>query len=419
MAEQPEFRPPNFTIQEASQYKADIDSSVALLGRIGAAFAPHEKPSIAEISEVTTIADVSGNLDGAWFTINAPSQGFYVWFNATDVSGTLDPGLSGLTGIQVDFTTDDSASTIAAALNTAVDAQALFNSSVASDIVTISSRDQGAVTDLADGLSGNATGFGLAVTVQGGDGPNDLTIEIDAGYVIQGSIPITVNAASFSPSAPATNPRIDRVIVNLLNGEVLLVTGTEAASPNPPGISIDIPALVVCQYRLETSTTILTNSLITDERSAVRTGSGILNQLGVVSTRAGVTGSLLFTAIPNDTLRAIKQRAVRVIAFGTKSGTAATVTLEWRISGPTTVFSITMGANVTRWHTELVITPWNDTNSYFSFTYIDDDGTPQVLVDNKLQAITVTSDDSIFLFVSSINGADTIVQNGAVGFAIQ
>jgi len=281
MAEQPEFRPSNFTIQEASQYKADIDSSIALLGRIAAAFAAHEKPSIAEVSEVTTVADVAGNLDGKYFTLSAPSEDFYVFLNSLDTSGIPDPGLSGATGIQVDYSDDDSAATIAAAINAAVDAEALLNSSVSGAIVTISNRDQGSATDISDGLSGNATGFGFVIPTQGGDGPDDLSVHIDAGYVsndplVSGNNGLEEIAAqiisegSGSILAPTTNPRIDRIVIDIISGTAELVSGTEAASPVAP----DIPTGKTpnCQFRLETSTTIITNSLIIEERVVVEYG---------------------------------------------------------------------------------------------------------------------------------------------------
>ena len=274
MSEQPEYRPPNFTIQEASQYKADIDSSIALLGRIGAAFAPHEKPAIAEISEVTTIADVAGNLDGTYFTLSSPTTDFYVWFNATDLSGSSDPGLSGATGIQIDYTSDDSAATIAAAMNAAIDALAELNSSVASDIVTISNRDQGSATDIVD----IDTGFSFAIITQGGDGPDDLSLYIDEGFILNnpnlsgnnGMDTIAsqiISEGSGGIEAPGVNPRIDRVVINPDTGVYELVSGTEAISPTPP----DLPPEKIpnCQFRLETSTTILRNSLITDERVAI------------------------------------------------------------------------------------------------------------------------------------------------------
>ena len=269
MSEQPEYRPPNFTVQEASQYKADIDSSIALLGRIAAAFAPHEKPAIAKISEVTTVADVAGNLDGTYFTFSSPTTDFYIWFNATDLSGSSDPGLSGATGIQIDYTSDDSAATIAAAMNTAIDAQAELNSSVASDIVTISNRDQGSATDIVD----IDTGFSFAIITQGGDGPDDLDVYIDAGYVLNNAVGgdngLEEIAAQtiLSISAPSVNPRIDRIVIDSGTGVAELVAGSEAVNPIIP----DLPAgkFLCCYITLQTTTTIITNSLITDERISI------------------------------------------------------------------------------------------------------------------------------------------------------
>ena len=270
-----QYRPPNVLLQEGSAYKADIDSSLTSVGRIAAAYLAHEKPEIAEVSKITLIDDVSGNLDGTYFFLFTPTVDFYIWFNATDISGLLDPGLSGATGIRIDFVTDDLAATIAATMNAIIDAQALLNSFVSGDEVTISNRDDGAVTDISDGLSGNATGFSFLVLIQGGDGPTDLSIHIDAGYVLNDSdlsgnngleeiAAQTIEEGSGGILAPSVNPRIDRIVVDIATGVAELVGGAEAASPVAP----DVPEGKApnCQFRLEVSSTILTDTLITDER---------------------------------------------------------------------------------------------------------------------------------------------------------
>lgn len=285
-----EYRPPNSTIQEASQYKADIDSSITLLGRIASAFAPHEKREISEVSIVTTVADIGGSLDGTFFTLFSGKDvvQYYVWFDASDISGSNDPGISGATGIQINYLTGDSSTSIATALNTVLDAHADFNSSLGvlsgtADEVTISAVVAGSATDLSDGVgSGLATGFDFIVSTQGGDGPDDLTVHIDAGFVLNdpaasgnnGLEEIGVqslgDASPYLITAPSTNPRIDRIVLDVVSGVASVVAGMESASPVAPDVPIGkIPN---CQVILQTSTTIITNSLITDERPVVSYG---------------------------------------------------------------------------------------------------------------------------------------------------
>ncbi len=289
-----QYRPPNVLLQEGSAYKADIDSSIASVGRIAASYLPHEKREIAEVSKVTLVDDASGSsLDGTHFFINTPTIDFYIWFNAVDVSGLPDPAFSGLTGLKVDFTTSDLASTIAATMNSIIDAQALMNSSVDGDEVTISNRDEGSVTDLSDGLSGSATGFTFIVLTQGEDGPDDLSVHIDAGYVLDdpfasGNNGIEEIAAQIIPEgsgsivAPTTFPRIDRIVIDVETGVAELVGGAEAASPVAP----DIPSGKAsnCQFILQTTTTLITDALITDERAQATYGLVYTSSIIIIPT---------------------------------------------------------------------------------------------------------------------------------------
>jgi len=94
--------------------------------------------------------------------------------------------------------------------------------------------------------------------------PN-MTVRLDAGMVFQGGTLTEVAAQNTGTiTAPAANPRIDRVVIAQLNGVVSVITGTEAGSPVPPAI----PAgkLPVAQVLLQTTTTEIINSMITDER---------------------------------------------------------------------------------------------------------------------------------------------------------
>ncbi len=96
-----------------------------------------------------------------------------------------------------------------------------------------------------------------------------MTIKVDAGYIIHADGTLTTVAAQSTGTitAPVGNPRIDRVILNPSTGAVSVVTGTPAASPSAPAITAGY--LPICQIALTTSTTAITNSMITDERTHV------------------------------------------------------------------------------------------------------------------------------------------------------
>jgi len=94
--------------------------------------------------------------------------------------------------------------------------------------------------------------------------PN-MTVRIDAGVLFNGVTLSEVAAQSTGTiTAPVTNPRIDRVVIDGITGDASIVTGVEAASPTPPAIPSG--KLPCAQVALTTSTTVITNADITDER---------------------------------------------------------------------------------------------------------------------------------------------------------
>lgn len=93
----------------------------------------------------------------------------------------------------------------------------------------------------------------------------DLTVGVDAGFVWEsGSLTNVAAQTSGAVSAPTTNDRIDRVVLDADTGTISIVTGTEAATPSAPAI----PAgkLPCAQIYLEPAQTQIFNADITDER---------------------------------------------------------------------------------------------------------------------------------------------------------
>jgi hypothetical protein len=96
------------------------------------------------------------------------------------------------------------------------------------------------------------------------DTPN-MTVRVDAGALFVDGARVEVAAQSTGViTAPVTNPRIDRVVIDNETGAVSMVTGVEAADPDPPAIPEG--KLPVAQVALATDTTEITNDLLTDER---------------------------------------------------------------------------------------------------------------------------------------------------------
>ncbi|MES2055813.1 MAG: hypothetical protein V4564_07745 [Pseudomonadota bacterium] len=97
--------------------------------------------------------------------------------------------------------------------------------------------------------------------------PN-MTILLDAGHVYAAAASALTEVAQQTTStitAPVTHPRIDRIVVDAGTGVYQIVAGTEATSPAAPAI----PAgkIPVCQALLQTTSTTITNSMLTDERA--------------------------------------------------------------------------------------------------------------------------------------------------------
>ena len=104
-----------------------------------------------ETAETIDCKDLS-DPDGTYFTINTAKDAIqnYVWFDLD--AGSSDPAPAGLTGIEVDVTSGDSASTIATAVAAALDALGGYEASASGTVVSVNrpSGSVGETTDTAD-----------------------------------------------------------------------------------------------------------------------------------------------------------------------------------------------------------------------------------------------------------------------------
>lgn len=103
--------------------------------------------------------------------------------------------------------------------------------------------------------------------------PPAMTVVLDPGQLWDGtSLTEVAQQATAALTAPATNPRIDRVVIDANSGALQVVAGTENAAPSPPAIPSG--KLPVAQVALTVGMTEITNQALTDERVAGGAGGG-------------------------------------------------------------------------------------------------------------------------------------------------
>ena len=66
----------------------------------------------------------------------------------------------------------------------------------------------------------------------------DMTVGVAAGHILKGNslTEVAATAATGTITAPTTNPRIDRVTLNLDDSTIVVTSGAENASPVAPAI---------------------------------------------------------------------------------------------------------------------------------------------------------------------------------------
>lgn len=92
-----------------------------------------------------------------------------------------------------------------------------------------------------------------------------MGIAIEAGLLMDGTVIMGTNVTGIG--APTTNPRIDRIYLDLNDRTYHRVVGTESATPAPPALPFGV--FPICQYILEPDDTAILDAMITDERTFV------------------------------------------------------------------------------------------------------------------------------------------------------
>ncbi len=164
------------------------------------------------------------------------------------------------------------------------------------------------------------------------DTPN-MTVRLDAGALfVSGAVVEKAAQSTGTITAPVTLPRIDRVVIDNATAVVSVVTGVEDASPSPPAIPDG--KLPVAQVLLQTTTTVITNDMITDERIGGGAGGADFAtdaeaEAGVVTDKAIAPSQLRSAVSPADCMMnepmTVTARLAASIAHGAARGSLPAV----------------------------------------------------------------------------------------------
>lgn len=122
---------------------------------------------------------------------------------------------------------------------------------------------------IASGVSNNATVSSIS----------GLSVTLSTAATTNATVPATFCQVTGVFTAPGGNPRIDRIVADRFTGIISVVTGTPAATPVPPAITSGKVPIV--QVLLQTSSSSITNSMLTDERSIEAFGRGTAAEFNV------------------------------------------------------------------------------------------------------------------------------------------
>ena len=154
--------------------------------------------------------------------------------------------------------------------------------------------------------------------------PN-MTVVVNAGRLQNGTI-LTEVPEQATPTivAPTADPRIDRILIDRITGDIEVITGTETASPAAPAIPES--KIIIAQVLLQTTTTEITGDMIADERGEI-IDSRLLSEYTV--TGSAVT-SIDFTGLDINTHKSYR------VEIDWHNPTGASSNIRCDINGDTT-----------------------------------------------------------------------------------
>ena len=137
-----------------------IDVTNVNMGVVDDALPGNAASNVSVTTQGVTQVDLN-SLSGEYFIINSSETNYYVWFDVGN--NPTDPNVAEKTGVEIDIAAGESATSVAAKVQTAVDGLTGLSATVSGDIVTITADAEG---DLEDANAGNS-GFTVNITTQG------------------------------------------------------------------------------------------------------------------------------------------------------------------------------------------------------------------------------------------------------------
>jgi hypothetical protein len=196
---------------------------------------------VAEISDVTTAADVASNQQSRFFVFyDTPTNAYYVWFNVS--GGGVDPAPTApggviFTGIMVAFVTGSTANAIASAIQAAIAASAAqVTASVTTNVVTITNTIPSSVTDVAAGAAA-PVGFTYLVTTQGTN-TGAMGKLVSSAMVAGGSGVIAVGPSAVTNNAYMAAAEANFTIAGTLGVGLSVAASSQAVTLNEVDIVI-------------------------------------------------------------------------------------------------------------------------------------------------------------------------------------
>lgn len=173
------------------------------------------------------------------------------------------------------------------------------------------------------------------------DTPN-MTILIDAGsFMYNQAIVSQAQQTTATITAPASNPRIDLIVINSTTGVIATITGAEAVSPVAPALTAGYAP--IAEISLSVGQTSILNSNITDVRIAIgvnppidpAAATGGLRTLGTGSQQAcaGNDSRLSDVRTPADTSVTEAKMASSAISQAKLKTSSGEVSIEVNSSG--------------------------------------------------------------------------------------
>lgn len=167
---------------------------------------------VKEITDITAVADIAGNLAGKYFVLHTVHNTYVVWFRVDGVG--VDPQIPGHRALMVEIAINATDTAVAVATQLVIDDNVELSATVLTNSITITNVVGGNVADTVDG----DTLFSI-ITITSGVTPNDFVI--NCKFINREANGDVISVVSGAP---------DRVTYNIANGDFDIIDSNYTGS---------------------------------------------------------------------------------------------------------------------------------------------------------------------------------------------